>query len=289
MTKTIIIFGIVVIVITIPLVVFYVQFPDSLGLFKDLVGNIIAGIVGGVLITTALDLIIRNRQQKSIDKVARIGVSEITAQVNRLAALFANMVKAASDGFIPEDFTSLFGIESAKLISLHLGLDSKVHVSPVMTWKEYIAGESDTIWRELRDISNRYQMYLSDNLLSALAEIHNNQLLKIMRRLPNMTQPLKEEGIEYPVLNIQIDTIKLLLSDIARDVETIRCQALRLKALTQVTFPDEAFRDDVGPKLGDSRYVGKPGPPMLIRSTLPLPEQMEQVDNAIWIQKVSEH
>jgi hypothetical protein len=260
-----------------------------LGLFKDLVGNIIAGIIGGVLITIALDLILRNRQQKSIDKVARIGVSEISVQVNRLMALLASMVKAASDGFVPNNFVSLFGRESAELISLHLGLDKKALVIPSMAWKQYIAIESDIIWAKLRDISVRYQMYLPDDLLIALAVMHNSQLLGIMRQLPSMTQPDTESGIEYPVLNIPIDILESLLGDIAHCVETVNIQALRLKALKQIDFPSETFRNDMSPKFGDSRYIGKPGPPMLIRSTLPLPEQMEQVDNAIWIQEVSEH
>lgn len=286
MTRTIILFLAIVIAITIPLIVFYIWFPASLGRFTGLVENIIAGIIFGVLITIALDLILRNRQQKSIDKIARVGASEVSAQVNRLTALFAGMVKAASDGFVPNDFTSLFGIESAKLIALHLGLDKNAPVTPRMTWKQYIGNESERIKTELHNILVRYQMYFPSELLTAIAGIYNNQLVNIMRQLPNVTQANRELGIEYPVLNIPIDSLQPLLGNIARCVEVVRSQASRLSAFTQVGFPFDTFRDDVSPKFGDSRYVGKPGPPILIGRRIPPPEQMIQVDGAGWIQEL---
>jgi hypothetical protein len=79
MTKIIKWFVVIIVIIAISLIIFYIWFPANLGRFIGLVENAIAGIIFGVLITIALDLILRNRQQKSINKVVRVGVSETSA------------------------------------------------------------------------------------------------------------------------------------------------------------------------------------------------------------------
>jgi hypothetical protein len=196
------------------------------------------------------------------------------------------MVKASSDGFIPSDFTSLFGAKSAELISLNLGLDMKAPVVPNSTWREHIPREINIILAELHDISHRYQMYFESDLLTALAEICNSPLITAMRTLPSVKALDVKPRIQYPVLNIiPIETLESLLQALTPCIETVRLYASRLNTRIQVNIPTEIFRDDVAPMLGDSRYVGKPGPPMIFGDRFPPKEQMEQVDGAGWIQE----
>lgn len=283
MTKIIWLFGAFLLIVTAPLIYVYVRYPSNLGRFTGLVENIIAGIFVGVLITFALDLILRSTQQKSVDRVARIGASEAVVQINHLTTLFASMVKAASDGFIPGDFASLFGPQAANLISINLGLDKNAPVLSAITWRQHISGECEKIGTDLRDISNRYQAYFSGDLITAIAGIHNSQLLNIL--ISMNTAPIID-GIQYPVYNIQpTAALESLLDELAGYINTARSQALRLKSSIQVGYPAEIFRDDVSPKLGESRYVEEPGPPTLIGPRLPSPEQMGPVDGASWFQE----
>ncbi len=132
-TKIFIIFGIFVVIITFPLIILYIWFPELLGRYTGLVENIIVGLIGAIVVATALDFTLRRRQEKALEKVARVGLSQASQIINRMMSLFAGMVKASSDGFVPSKIEELFGDKASELISLHLALRENAPTSPKET------------------------------------------------------------------------------------------------------------------------------------------------------------
>jgi len=102
-----------------------------------------------------------------------------------------------------------------------------------------------------------------------LANIRDSSLLAVLQHCADMVKATTRMGINKPVLNIPLDTLQPLMGEILRSVKTIQKEATRLKANVVPHFPNDTFRSDVAPKMGNSRYEGAPGPPLLIGSEFP--------------------
>jgi hypothetical protein len=263
-TKIIIAFVVSIVILTVPLLVTYIWFPSVLGRYIGLVENVIAGVIGGLIITLLLDFTIRLRDERALDKVARVGLSEASRQTNRLMGLFAAMVKASSSGFLPSSIDDLFGSESAELISLHLDLYKPGPVMPQTSWPVYIENEIQYIMSRLSEIQNRYQAFFSGSSLAAIAELRINPLFIVLQHSSETIQDDKQMQIHRPVLNIPPDTMKQLMKDILTSIKTLQRDSYRLKTEDVPHFPHFEFQDNVLPKLGDARYEGPPGPPTFI-------------------------
>ncbi len=156
-TRIIIIFAICLTVLMIPLLTIYIWWRTLLGSYVGMVENVIAAVISALLITLLLDFTLRRRQEMTLEKVARIGLTEASQKINRMIALFGSIFKAASDGFIPSTIDELFNAKAADLLSLHLALESPAPVLPAITWIEHITRESRLILNELTNIQDRYQ------------------------------------------------------------------------------------------------------------------------------------
>lgn len=254
-------------IIVIPLVIIYIWFPLTLGRYIGLVENIIAGVIGGLIITLLIDFTIRRREKNALEKVARVGLSEASHQVNRMMGLFAAMVKASSTGFIPKSMDELFDAEAADLISLHLDLYKPAPVTPQILWPQYMSNETRYVLSKLSEVQNHYQSFFPENVTAEIAELRNNRLLLILQNVSGMVEVDIRENIKCPVLNIiPPDALRQSMKDILNCVKTLQQDANRLKTTTAPHFPHFTFREDVLPKLGDSRYEGLPGPPIVIVS-----------------------
>lgn len=264
-TRIIILFIIFFAIITIPLVVIYIWFSHLLGRYESLVENIIASLVFGLVIALLLDFTIRRRQEKSLEKVARVGLSEASHQANRIIGLFAAMIKASSSGFRPKHIDELFGPEAAELISLHLDLRKPAPVTPNTPWPVYLANEVQYILDKLSEVQNRYQAFFSKKTLTAIAELRINPLFIVLKDASGSLQQDLELQIDRPVLNIlPPNTLKELMEDILNSIKTLTQDALRLQSKDTPHFPRFEFQDNVLPKFGEARYDGPPGPPTFI-------------------------
>jgi len=263
-TKIIVLFIVCVVLLTIPLVIMYVWFAPSLGRYTSLVENIIASLIFGVIIALLLDFTIRRRQEKSLEKVARVGISEASHQANRIIGLFATMIKASSSGFCPKRIDELFGHEAAELVSLHLDLHKPAPVMPHTSWPAYLTNETQYILNRLSEIQNRYQAFFSERTLAAIAELRINPLFIVFKDASGGLQQDLEMQINRPVLNIPLDTLKKLMEEILKSIETLTQDALKLHSKDVPRFPRFEFQDNVLPKFGEARYDGPPGPPTFI-------------------------
>lgn len=260
------IFGVFVVLITIPLIVFYVWFPQTLGRYTGLVENAIVGLVGAFVVTIALDFTLRRRQEIAMEKVARVSLAQASQVINRLMTLFAEMVKASSDGFMPSTIEELFGKKSSELICLHLALGQNAPTQPKIPWNQYIAREAKITKDGLSSILERYQAFISENVLAAIGTLQNNHLLNIFELLPSAIQNDEQQGIKIPVLNIQLDCLEPIMDEIVSSIKIVQREAKRLNTNPVINFPNTTFRTDIkiGPKFGDSRFEGQPGPGIYI-------------------------
>ena len=83
-SKIFVIFGVFVVIVTFPLIIFYVYFPGMLGKYLGLAENIIVGMVGAFIVALALDFTQRRRQERAVEKVARVGLSETSQAINKM-------------------------------------------------------------------------------------------------------------------------------------------------------------------------------------------------------------
>lgn len=262
--KILVIFGSVACAVTIPLIVLYFWFPSMLGNFTGLVENIIVGMLGGVLITVVLTIILNRIQQKATEKVARVALSETSVVINHLMAIFGEMVKASSDGFIPSTADELLGDKATKLISLHLHVEKPFYADLNIVWLDYIASEFEKIKNNLFSLLSRYAAFLSEDVLAELAALGDNQLVRSLAQSGGEHQMDVIQHISRPVLNIPFDQLRPLMAEILVSVKTVEREALKLNARKVVQFPQFTFRDDVAPKIGSARYEGSPGPPTFL-------------------------
>lgn len=263
-TKIFVIFGICVAVLTIPLIVMYIWFPLVLGRHISLVENIIVGAIGTYVVALALDFTLRRRQEKAVEKVARVALSEASQSINRMMSLFSSMIKASSDGFVPSTIEDLFGAKSIDLISLHLALSSRAPVTSNITWLDYIGREARLLVDGLTDIQDRYQAFLPESVLATIGTLRNNSLFSVFIQLPNVVTSDAQHNIQRPVLNIQIENLKPLMDEIVISVKTIQQSAVKINAKIVPRLPSPTFRDDVSPKIGEARFDGQPGPGIFI-------------------------
>ncbi|MDO8717162.1 MAG: hypothetical protein Q7J73_10220 [Dehalococcoidales bacterium] len=266
-TKIIVVFAVGTIVLIIPLVAIYIWYPTLLGRYTGLAENVIAGVIGGLLISLFLDYTLRRRQEIALEKVARVGLSEASQMVNRIIDLFAQMVKASSTDFVPTSLGDLFNHQAAVQISSHLALDKGAPVMPSMLWRDYIIHEIGVIINTLTQVQERYQAYFREQTLIAIAELRNNPLLTALQHI-QMSQLDAQMNIQRPVLNIPLDTITLFMSSILNSVQKIRQDAEKIKTTVVPRFPQRTL-DDVLPKFGDARFDGTPGPNLFIGKSLP--------------------
>lgn len=264
--KILVIFGIVATAVTVPLIVLYFCLPSILGRFTGLVENSIVGILGGVLITVVLTLILNLSHQKETEKVARVVLSEVSVVVNRLMDLFGQMVKAASDGFMPSTVDDLFGDKAAELISLHLHLDGHAPDTSETVWIDYIALESEQFITALSLLRSRYIAFLSEDMFEALTALKNNDLMNMLAHCRNLHKWDVKSHIRRPVLKIPLDQLRPLMAEILVSVKTMEKEAVKLNARIVPKFPQFALSADVEPKIGSARYDGEPGPGMSSRT-----------------------
>ncbi len=264
-TKLFIIFGLCAAVFVIPLIILYIWFPFVLGRHVGLVENAIVGIIGAYVVALSLDFTLRRRQEKALEKVAIIGLTDLSQTINRMIALFGSIFKASSDGFIPSTIDQLFDTKAADLLSLHLSIDSRAPVVPETTWQEYITRESNLILEKLNGIQNRYQVFLPENVLVALGKLRNNPLLNVFSQLSMGSALDKKERVSRPVINFTPpETLNYLMGEILLCVKTIERASIKLEASVVPHFPDFTFREDVGPKIGSACFEGKPGVSIII-------------------------
>lgn len=269
-TRIFVIFGIFVVIVTVPLLFLYVWNPAMLGRFISLVENIIIGLPGAYIVALALDFTIRRRQERAMERVARVGLSEASQAINRMMSLFAGMVKASSDGFIPSTIEDLFGTNATELISFHLGLDKRAPVFPEIPWQDHITREAKFVVDNLTNVQERYQAFLPGHTLAALGTLRNNSLFHVFGSLSNMTKTDALQNIKRPVLNIPPENLQMLMDNILVSVKTVQQEAKRLKAPIVPSFPSSTFRDDVKPDIGDARFEGQLGPGIFIGKELPI-------------------
>ncbi len=150
-----------------PIINYSYSSPTSIWKIFGLVENSIASLVGAFIVALALDYTLRRRQEKAIEMVASVGLSEISTCVNRLIALFGGMVKVSSSTFPPSTIKDLYGPEAAELISLHLDLAKPAPVTSKTPWVNYIKEEIKRINDSLVSINNRYQAYLPEDTIIA--------------------------------------------------------------------------------------------------------------------------
>ena len=271
-TRIFVIAGIGVAVITIPLIIIYIGFPLILGRYVSLAENAIVGIIGTYAVAFSLDFIIRRRQEKAAEKVAIVGLTELSRTINRMIALFGSIFKASSDGFIPTTIDQLFDTRAADLLSLHLSIDSNAPVVPKATWQNHITHESHLILENLNVIQARYQVFFPENVLVTLGKLCNNPVLLIFSQLSNGTALDKREGVPRPVINFTpLETLHYLMGEILSCVKTIERVSTKLATPIAPHFPDFTFRNDVGPQIGSARFNGEPGVSFII-GTFPVQE-----------------
>lgn len=254
-TKIFIIFGVCVAIIVIPLITLYAWFPSVLGRHVGLVENAIVGIIGAFLVAFSLDFTLRRRQEKALEKVAIVGLAELSQTTNRMIALFGCIFKASSDGFIPSTIDQLFDTRAADLLSLHLSIDSRAPEYTNITWQEYITRESHLIQKNLNLIQDRYQAFFPEDVLVALGKLRNNTLLIVFNQLSAGANFDKQERVSRPVINFTPpETLNCLMSEILSCVKTIERVSIKLDASIIPHFPNFTFRDDVSPNIGSARF-----------------------------------
>ncbi len=259
-TKIFIIFGIFVFILTVPLLVIYIWFPIVLGRYVSLVENVIVGTIGAYVVALALDFTLRRRQEKAVEKVARVGLTEVSQTINGMLAFFSSMIKASSDGFTPSMIEDLFSIKAAELISLHLALSSPAPVTSNITWQDHITGETRFLLDKLTSIQDRYQAFIPEDVLANIGTLRNNALFVIFKDLSSAFKRDKQLNIERPVLNITpLEVLTSLMNEILDCIKIIQQVALKLEASIVPKFPSYTLRDDVSPKVGAARFDGKPG------------------------------
>jgi hypothetical protein len=263
-TRIFVTFGIIVAVVTVPLIVLYVWFPAALGRFTGLAENVIVGMIGAFIVAIALDFTARRRQEKSAEKIAKVGLNEASQIINKMLSLFGMMIKASSNGFIPSTIEELFGAEAQELISLHLWLDKQASTSTSVQWQDYMAAETRNIIDSLSSISERYQFFLSPDILIAIGNLRNNALLDVIKSFPAMNRVTSQLGIKHPVLNIPLNTLKAIMESMLTSVDVVEKEAKKRKTDIVPQFPTFTFRDDVLPKVGEARFDGQPGPSIYI-------------------------
>lgn len=270
--KLFFIFGLIVFLICAPLLTIHIVAPHLLGRYIGLVESSIASLVGAFIVALALDYSLRRRQEKAIEMVASVGLSEISMCVNRLIALFGGMVKASSSTFSPSTIKDLYGPEAAELISLHLDLAKPAPVSSKTPWVNYIKEEIERINDSLANINNRYQAYLPEDTIIAIVTLQNNTVLKVISGF-SIYDP--ELDIKYPVFNIEPEKLNFYLAEIKTSINIIQQSATRLKSKKIVKFPDFTFKSDVQPFKGSARYDGEAGPMTYIDFLPPAQENPE--------------
>lgn len=233
--------------------------------YDSLVENFIAELVGAVLIFGVIELVLYIRENNSRTRVAKIGLSELSICMNRLADVFGQIVKASSNDFSPNTFEQLFGDTTAELVSRRLDLAGPAPTMPRDTWRNYLAQEAGCMTDNLYSIQQLYQAYFSERTLECLADLRNNVLLNVFKALPQGEALDRQMGIQRPILNIPLDNLQPLLSRIGRTIMTVERDALRYRSQVSVRFPSHIFtRNDISPQRGSARFEGQPGPPFLI-------------------------
>ncbi len=295
-TRIFVVFGIVVAVVTVPLLVLYVWFPSVLGRHIGLATDVIVGTIGAYLVALALDFTLRRRQEKSLEKVASVGLAETSQAVNSMIALFGTIAKASSDGFVPSTIDDLFGSEAAGLLSLHLALDSVAPVSSEIPWNEHITQETALILDKLGSTQDSYQAFLPADVLVAMSRLRNNTLLLAFSQLSRGAERDNRDNIPRPVINfIPPEALTALMDEMLSCIKTIEKASLELGASITPRFPHFRFREDVSPKTGSARYDGEPGVPYII-GALPQPRHFAEDgpnptdsddDQRIWIDEGS--
>jgi len=237
-----------------------IRYPDLLGRFRNLAENGIAGLIGALIITFLLDFSIAQRQEKATQRMASVGLIETCQVINRLLAFTGTMIKASSNEFIPYDIDALFSNESQELVSLHLGIDKLAPNTSKTSWRYHIQNECKFIHEQLGSIQQRYYLLFSEDVLGAIGELYNNPLLNALMVVNDMDAADKRFRVKRPVLNIPLDQMSILMTEILRSVKKAERYTNKLNLKIKIQFPSQTFRSDFLPKLGDSRYDGQPGP-----------------------------
>ncbi len=261
-TKVFVIFGVIVFALACLLWVLEISFPSMLGRYIGLVENFVVTMVGAYVVAIVLDFTLQRSQEKAREKVAKVGISEASQVINRMMSLFTMMVKASSNGFIPSTIKELFGIEAAGLISLHLNLDKPAPVTSSIPWRNYITMEARYVLDRLSFVHTHYLAFLHEDALVALAQLRNNPLLQVLSEALHTTAV--GQDISHPVLNIPLESLTPLMSEMLVSVEKIQQEAERLNTAIVPNLSRFALRDNVKPKIGDSRFEGQPGPRIFI-------------------------
>ncbi len=224
-----------------------------------------------ILISFLLDFTLRHRQEMQLNKVAAIGLSEASVQVNRLIDLIASMIKASSDGWIPKTIDNLFNDEASELLSFHLDLGKPAPVIPIAQWRWHLSTQTELIINELTHIQGLYQAYFPNSTLTSIVSLRTSPLLSLYQNIFFASQADEQLNILRPVIDISLDALQPLMTNILTSIKQIQHDSEKLNSRIKPNFPSRIFDDDVKPNLGDARYDGPPGPLTFIGAFNTLP------------------
>lgn len=256
----------------IPLLILFVVLELLLLLFiksnneiaKDFSLNLITEIIGMFLTVLLIDLVLKRREKKEKRNILKNIYSQYKIPAHSLLRFFAIIYKASSKEKPPEwntDYKTLLATEHFYDSITYLDFLKKAPVSPTTDWINHSRNQVVEITSKFEKIIEKYAFALDSKIIADLEWLANHWILKILSSGPILRASDKSMEFNrrnFCLLAIQNETGE---NDIKELIDKIFNVAEYFKSITddksEIVYSKDMWREDIAPKLGDSRVDGK--------------------------------
>ncbi len=240
------------------LIVLYIKTDNQTA--DDFSLNLITEIVGIFLTVILIDLVLKRREQKEKLDILKNTYSQYRRPAQRLLSYFASIYKASTTQKPNEwntDYKTLLSTQQFYEDIKYLDFLKPAPVIPTTDWVTYSQNQLTLIKSDLEKILDKYAFVLDSKIITDLEWIINHWLIQILSsgssfKAADNSINLKRDNLCLLAIKSDDDT-----NDVKELINKVFEVAEKFKSITKekndIIYSDDMWRDDIAPKISDSR------------------------------------
>ena len=223
-------------------------------------GNLISELLGILLTVFLIDKVIEKNQENERKKYKEVAFRQLRGAIYKHLMLLANIFKASALT-LPEKrkFENVREFFDDKFIEqiAYLDFSALAPVTPDRQWIDYLSEEFLNFKNSLGKTVEKYSMYLDSESLDLMEEVINSSSMAFILQIPNAYALIKREGNQirpdfFGQSTVGDTTFRNYINLFVDLVEVHNRYCAEDK---KIFIEDYIWRDNIAPKLGDSRYI----------------------------------
>jgi hypothetical protein len=131
-------------------------------------------------------------------EIQTLAYNKVSVGTINFVDLIANMVKEASNEWLPSNEAELFSRHSIDLICREFNVDGKAPIVPEMPWYQWLTQNAKEYKTVLNEVLGNYSPHLPSDLIRAVSEVEQSVFLSWSIRLVGGRRIDKQYGIKRP-------------------------------------------------------------------------------------------